>query len=178
MKAQSRYFDNLPGLHEFPKPLKIFLLAFLFLLTSGVTTGLIYLFQTTGYSPGQTLQHYKGSPVDSQSDMFVQEKYPKTLSELLLTTHNHWIGFAFIFFILGTIFYLNTVVKGSLKSFLIIEPFISSWLTFAAIWLMRFWDANFVYLAIVSAVITYVSFYLIASIIIYDLFFQKPANLL
>ena len=85
------------GGHRWPKPVKGLILGFLVLLISGVSVGLIYLFTTTSLSTTGTIEHYNGSDITSQSSLNIPEKYAKPVSELLLTTHNHFIGFSFIF---------------------------------------------------------------------------------
>jgi hypothetical protein len=164
------------GLHTWPKPLKIFLTGFIFLLTSGVSTGLVFLFSTTSFSATGTVEHYNGSPVSPDDTISIQEKYPKPIPEMLLTTHNHFIGFSFIFFILGGLFYFNSTITGRLKHFLLIEPFVSTWLTFASIWGIRFINPNFVYISIAAAVLTYISFYLLVGILIYELTLKKKIH--
>jgi hypothetical protein len=165
------YLDN--GLHRWPKSLRGLLIGFLFLLISGVTVGLIYLFQTTSLSTTGTIEHYNGSEINDESSLDIQEKYAKPVSELLLTTHNHFIGFSFIFIILGGLFYFNSTITGQLKSFLIIEPFFSTWMTFASIWGIRYFDSSFVYLTFAGAIITYFTFYLMVLILLYELSFKK-----
>jgi len=98
------------GLHTWPKPVKLFLVGFIFLLTNGVTIGMFFLFTTTSFTAVGTVEHYNGSSVSADDPLAIQEKYPKPLSEILLTTHNHFIGFSFIFFILGGLFYFNSTI--------------------------------------------------------------------
>ena len=149
------------GLHNWPKPLKIFLIGFLFLLTSGVSVGLVFLFITTSLSATGTIEHYNGSAVSTDDTFSIQEKYAKPVSEMLLTTHNHLIGFSFIFLILGMLFYFNTTIKGQLKNFILVEQLISTWVTIASLWGIRFIDTNLVYISVTAAVLTYISFYLL-----------------
>ena len=161
------------GLHTWPKPVKLFLVGFLFLLTSGVTIGVFFLFTTTSFTAGGTVEHYNGSSVSADDPLAIQEKYPKPLSEILLTTHNHFIGFSFIFFILGGLFYFNSTINGRLKNFLLVEPFVSTWLTFISIWGLRYINSNIVYVTIIAALLTYASFYLLVFILLYELCLKK-----
>lgn len=160
-------------LFAWPKPLRLFLVGFLILLTSGVSIGIIYLFITTSLSFEGTIEHYNGSTVSSGDMISIPEKYEKSVSELLLTTHNHFIGFAFIFFILCGLFYFNSTINGFLKNILIVEPFISTWITFASLWGLKYVDTNFVYIASVAALFTYVSFYFLVTILLYELIFKN-----
>jgi hypothetical protein len=161
------------GLHTWPKTLKFFLIGFILLLTCGVSVGIVFLFTTTSYSVTGTIENYNGSPIQSEDSFSIQDKYAKPVSEMLLTTHNHYIGFSFIFFILGGLFYFNSTVTGGIKKILLVEPFISTWLTFASIWGIRYIDPIFVYITFIAAFLTYASFYIISFILIYELYFKK-----
>jgi hypothetical protein len=165
--------ESIPPLFLWPKPLKLFLLGFLFLLTSGILMGLGYLYHTTTLTPSGAVEHYRGSK-DSANDLFkVKEKYPKPVSELLLTTHNHLIGFSFIFIILGGLFYFNSIVIGRLKTFLIVEPFFSTWFTFMSLWGIRYTHESFIYLTMITAILTYLSYFLIVAILFFELVLKK-----
>ncbi len=161
-------------LFELDKTLKNFLIAILFVLTTGLGTGLIYLNYTTDYTPKGTIQRYNGTDIEQEMDDFdIPEYYPKPISEILITTHNHILGFSFIFFITGLIFYFNSIINGFWKSFLLIEPPISIVITFGSIWLMRFVHENFVYLTFFSSIILYFSFFFMVSVSVYELKFKK-----
>ncbi|HJM84920.1 MAG TPA: hypothetical protein QGI69_06590, partial [Candidatus Marinimicrobia bacterium] len=101
-------------------------------LTVGVGIGLYYVSNTTHLSPEGTAEQFRGSSVDNNFD--IPEKFPKPTSELLTTTHNHIISMTFIFFIMGGIFYFNSIITGFWKSFFIAEPFFSILATFGGIW--------------------------------------------
>jgi len=160
-------------LYRIEKPLKRILTIFLITLTCGVIVGLIFLYQTTGYSDEATVNRINGSKVENEFD--IPDYYPKPVSELLITTHNHIIGFSFIFFIIGGIFYFNSTVTGFWKSFLIIEPLISILITFGSLWGIRFIHTGFVYVTIASSTLIYTSYILMAAIIFYELNFKKPS---
>ncbi len=162
-------------LFELDEKLKKFLLTFVIVLTIGVCTGLVFVNQTTNFSPDDAVERFNGSQQnqDEQDDFDVQENYPKSLHEMLMTTHNHIIGFSLIFFAIGIIFYFNSIVKGFWKSFLMIEPLISAVISFSSIWGMRFIDKNFVYITVISATLMYISYFIMAFIIIYELLFKK-----
>ena len=154
--------------------LKKFLIAFIILILTGTTTGILYLHAKTSLSPSGTTTHLRGDTVnDADSDFEIPASYPKSAEELLLTTHNHFLGFAFLFFLLGGIFYFNSVVSGRLKFFLMVEPFISVFLTFSSIWAIRYLSPYFTYVIIPAAMLTYSSVYIISAIILYDLLRRK-----
>lgn len=150
------------------KQLKTFLAVYLIILTIGVSIGLIYLNQTTSMTPKGAIERFNGSQTEAD-DLDVPDKYPKPMSELLVSTHNHILGLSFIFFTVGFIFYFNSIIKGILKTILMLEPLISIIITFGSIWLIRFVDPAFVYLTFVSSILMYTGFYIMSIISIYEL---------
>jgi len=158
-------------LYNLEKKIKLFLSVVILTLSIGVLTGLVYLYNTTNLSSSGTIQRLSGS--SETSDFDIPDSYPKPISELLITTHNHIIGFSFIFFIVGGVFYFNSIVIGFWKSFLMIEPLISIVITFGSIWLIRFVSTDFVFVAIVSSSLIYISLFLMIVIVLYELAFKK-----
>ena len=163
--------STLPRLVDLPQKIKYFLVAFLVLMTIGVTVGLVYVWETTSMSPVGASEHYSGSAVSG--DLDIPEKYPKSVEGMLLTTHTHVISFAMIFLVLGGIFSLNSLIKGSLKTFVIIEPFITVLGTFGSIWGMRYLSSVYSYLSIIFGVMTYFTFYFMVGVVLYDLILKK-----
>ncbi len=159
-------------LTSLPGPLKRALLAFILLQVSGVLFGLTTLFLETDLSMSGTVTHYRGDP-PPVNELEIQENFEKPLSQLLLTTHNHLLGFSFIFILLMPLFYLSNTVMGTLKNILLIEPFISVLITFLSIWGLRFISPHFVYLSMFFGLLTYISYFLIVGIISYELAFKK-----
>ena len=163
-------------LFELDKTLNNFLIAMLCVLTTGLGAGLIYLNYTTDYTPKGTIERFNGTNIEQEMDDFdIPENYPKPISEMLITTHNHILGFSFIFFITGMIFYFNSIINGFWKAFLLIEPTISIVITFGSIWLMRFVHEDLVYLTILSSAILYLSFFIMAGVSVYELKFKKES---
>ncbi len=154
-------------LHEFPDKLKVLCFLTVINLTIGVVVGLYYVGYTTHYSSTGTSEHFAGSKVSDDFD--IPDKYPKPFSELLNTTHTHVISMTFIFLIIGGIFYFNSIITGAVKTILIVEPFISIIITFGGIWLVRFIHPGFAYLVILSGILMYLSFFIMASTIFYEL---------
>lgn len=154
-------------LYEFPNKLKLLCFLTVFNITVGVGVGLYYVGYTTQYSSIGTSEHFAGSKVSDDFD--IPDKYPKPFTELLNTTHTHVISLTFIFLIIGGIFYFNSIITGSMKTILIIEPFISIIVTFGGIWLVRFIHPGFSYLVILSGILMYLSFIIMASTIFYEL---------
>ena len=158
-------------LYQLPKAIKLLLILTVLNLTVGVGIGLYYVSNTTHLSPEGTAEQFRGSSVDNNFD--IPEKFPKPISELLTTTHNHIISMTFIFFIMGGIFYFNSIITGCWKSFFIAEPFFSILATFGGIWLIRFIHSSFSYLVMVSGILMYLSFFIMAGTIIYELSSKK-----
>ncbi len=158
-------------LYQLPRAIKLLLMLTVLNLTVGVGIGLYYVSNTTHLSPEGTAEQFRGSSVDNNFD--IPEKFPKPTSELLTTTHNHIISMTFIFFIMGGIFYFNSIITGFWKSFFIAEPFFSILATFGGIWLIRFIHSSFSYLVMVSGVLMYLSFFIMAGAIIYELSSKK-----
>lgn len=159
-------------LRQLDKNIKLFLISFLILLTFGVTIGLVYLYYTTNYSVSGAVTRFNGSEVNEEN-FEIPDSYPKPLSEMLVTTHNHLIAFALIFLSLGSIFYFNSTIKGFWKLFFMVEPLLSTIITFSSIWAVRFISTHFIYLIVLSSFMIYFSFYIMVSTCIYDLTFNK-----
>jgi hypothetical protein len=162
-------------LYSLEKKLKLFLSAVVLTLSAGVLVGLIYLYETTRLSNSGTIERISGSEVKTEFE--IPDNYPKPVSELLITTHNHIIGFTFIFLIIGGLFYFNSMVNNFWKLFLMIEPLISVILTFGSIWGIRFISNDFVYIAIFSSSLIYISYFVMSTIIFYELNFKKSPAL-
>ena len=158
-------------LQNLEREVKLFLAVFLTVLTIGVTVGLFYVYTTTTITTAGIADHYAGSEIKDEFD--IPEDYPKPFSELLLTTHNHVITFSIIFFIIGSLFYYNSTIVGKWKLILIIEPLISTLLTFGSLWGIRYLSKSFVWLTVGSSLLLYVSFYIMAIILLYELLFKK-----
>lgn len=159
-------------LRQLDKNIKLFLISFLILLTFGVTIGLVYLYYTTNYSVSGAVTRFNGSEANEEN-FEIPDSYPKPLSEMLVTTHNHTIAFALIFLSLGSIFYFNSTIKGFWKLFFMVEPLLSTIITFSSIWAVRFISPHFIYLTILSSFMIYFSFYIMVSTCVYDLTFNK-----
>ena len=158
-------------LYQFPRIIKLILFCVIINITIGVSIGLLYVASTTHLSFMGTKEHFVGSEVNE--DFGIPEKYPKPYSELLTTTHNHFISLTFIFIIIGSVFYFSSIVTEKAKSILIIEPFISIFITFGGIWLISFGYPFFVYLIIPSGILMYVCFFIMSGSILYELAIKK-----
>jgi len=158
-------------LYNLDKNFRNMISLFLIVLILGVSIGLINLYFTTDLSPSGTVTRWNGSQENNNHEFEILEEYPKPVSEMLITTHNHFIAFGLIFGAVGFIFYFNSIITGFWKSFFIIEPFISIVVTFSSIWAMRFISEWFVYATILSAVFLYSSFFIMTFICLFELRF-------
>lgn len=162
-------------LYQLNKELKFFLSLFLVSLMVGVMIGLIYLFQTTSFSKELTSNRLVKTSEFIEEDFGIDESAARSTGELLMTTHNHIIGFSFIFFSVGGIFYFNSIVKGFWKLFLIAEPFISTLISFGSMWGVRYLDENLIYLTIISAIFLYSAFFIMVFISLFELTLKRPS---
>jgi hypothetical protein len=133
--------------------------------------GLVFLAATSEYSLTGTVENIRGSEVEG--DFTIPEKYPKAVSNLLITTHNHVMGFAFLVLSVGVLFYFNTTIRGVWKYLIMIEPLLSSIATFGSIWLVRFIHPGFIWLTAISSVLLYLSIFIMIGICIYELKLKK-----
>lgn len=158
-------------IYQLPVQLKKMIAALLLSLTFGVLIGLGFLYYTTSYSTKGAIERYNGSQVSEEFE--IAENYPKPISEIFITTHNHIIAFTLIFTVIASIFYFSSIVNNSLKTFLLVEPFISIIISFGSLWLMRFVNPNFVFLMAVSSTLIYLSYFTMVSLILYEIFFKR-----
>ena len=145
---------------------KIFLSFFLITMLIGIFTGLGYIYYTTDMNPDGTIEHYKGSKV---LDDEIPEEFPKPLEGMILTTHAHVNSFALISLVIGMIFYFNSYINGKLKLLLMIEPFVSTIITFTSLWFLRYMNDQFVYIVMISSFLMYLFWAIMILISFYEL---------
>ena len=162
-------------LHQLNKTLRLFLSAFLISLTVGVSLGLVFLFHTTSFNKDVTTEKLIEADNQIEEDFGIDESESKTDGELLMTTHNHIIGFSFIFFFVGGIFYFNSTINGFWKMFFLVEPILSTILSFGSLWGVRLLNESFIYVTIISSIIMYFSLYFMVSISLFELLLKQRA---
>ena len=119
-------------IHTFPKQVKIFIAAFVLVLSVGYITGLLFVRQTESMAPAGIEENYLGNEdIDTAAVM----KFKKGDREMLTIVHTHILSMSFIFFFLGGLVAITSLPK-QLKGFLMIEPFFSILLTFGGIYFM------------------------------------------
>jgi hypothetical protein len=119
-------------IHTFPKHVKVFIAAFVVVLSIGYITGLLFVRQTESTTPDGIVENYLGN--ENSEDLSVM-KFEKGEREMLTILHTHILSVSFIFFFMGGLVAITSLPK-KLKSFLMIEPFISIVLTFGGIYFM------------------------------------------
>ncbi|GER60918.1 hypothetical protein [Patiriisocius marinus] len=119
-------------LQTFPSHVKLFITAFVVVLTVGYVTGLTFVSQTDSDSPNGIEENYLGNEEVEDAQVM---KFEKGAREMLTIIHTHILSMSFIFFLLGSLVAMTSLPR-KLKSFLMVEPFVSILLTFGGIWLL------------------------------------------
>ncbi|MDI6802778.1 MAG: hypothetical protein QME58_02890 [Bacteroidota bacterium] len=150
--------------------LKILITAFLILLTFGYSIGLLLVEHKTALTPSGITEEYKGTNEDSQAEVI---KYSRSKNEMYIFLHNHITSLSVIFFVIGFIFYFSSIASNQLKTFLILEPFMSIAITFSGIWLL--WETSqlFSWLVLISGILMGLSYAAMVILILIELWIPK-----
>lgn len=150
--------------------LKILITAFLILLTFGYSVGLLLVEHKTALTPNGITEEYRGTNNDTQAEVI---KYPRSKNDMFIFLHNHITSLSVIFFIIGFIFYFSSMVSNQLKTFLILEPFISIAITFSGIWLL--WETSqlFAWLVLISGILMGLSYVAMVLLILLEVWIPK-----
>lgn len=124
--VNDRYISNLPY------QLKVLLSVFLFVLSIGYFSGLIFVNITTQSTSTGIIENYNGNEDNEEA---TEMKFKKSNHEMLNIIHTHILSMSIIFMILGVLVY-GTHINPTLKSILMIEPLVSVLLTFGGIYIM------------------------------------------
>lgn len=157
------------NLYEIDKNYRVLLIVYLIVVFIGISIGQFYLLSKEQQTPNGIVENYRGS--QTVDELEIPKYYPKPLSEMLLITHTHILGFSTIILSVSILFGL-TNIKSSYKSFLMIEPLVSLVVTFGSIWFVRFFHQGFVYLTIISAFLMYASLYFMIIYLVKELLFS------
>ncbi len=136
-------------LQTFPKHIKLFIAAFVLMLSVGYGTGLLFVGNTNSNNPNGMEENYLGNEDDENAEVM---KFKKGEREMLTILHTHVLSISFIFFFLGSLVAMTSLPK-KLKSFLMIEPFLSILLTFGGIYLLWKGILWMKYVVIISGVV-------------------------
>jgi len=162
------HFDGL--LATFPKEIKLFIGAFVIVLSIGFYTGLLFVSQTSTADPEGIEENYLGNEDDEDAEVM---KFKKSEREMLTIVHTHILSMSFIFFLLGVLVWLTKLPK-NWKLFLTIEPFISVVLTFGGIYFLWTGILWMKYIVIFSGFLMTVTFTISSFLVLLQLA-KKPA---
>jgi len=158
-------FDGL--LISFSKEIKVFIAAFVIILSIGFYTGLLFVSQTSTSSPEGIVENYNGNEADEDAEVM---KFKKSSREMLTIIHTHVLSMSFIFFLLGILVWLSTLPK-KWKLFLTVEPFVSVVCTFGGIYLLWSGVLWMKYIIIFSGFLMTATFTTSSLIVLYQLCF-------
>ena len=136
-------------LRDADRTLRLFITAFLALVTAGYAVGLSYVGHTTSNTVHGLSEQFRGTP---ESSSVSELKYAKSADEMSILLHNHVLSLSLVFFCVGGVFYFSSLVNPGIKRFLMIEPIAAIATTFGGIWLVRFVSSSFSWLVLVSGV--------------------------
>ena len=156
-------------IHSFPKHIKIFIASFVVVLSIGYFTGLLFVNQTDSMAPNGIEENYLGNEEIEDAKVM---KFQKGEREMLTILHTHILSISFIFFLLGGLVAITSIPK-RLKSFLLVEPFVSIVLTFGGIYLMWKGILWMKYIVLISGTIMTLVFMLSAGAVLFQLAKKK-----
>ena len=159
-------------IHQFPKEIKLVIVAFVVVLSIGFYGGLTFVSSTTSMSSNGIETHYLGNEADEDAEIM---KFKKSESEMLTIVHNHILSLSVIFFLLSLIL-ATTSINKKLKYFLMIEPFLSILFTFGGIYLLWKGILWFKYIVILSGTLMTLSFVVATISIIYQILSPNKGN--
>ncbi len=156
-------------LTTFPKEIKIFIAAFVVILSLGFYTGLLFVNQTSTVTPSGVQENYLGNEDDENAEVM---KFHKGEREMLTIIHTHILSMSFIFFLLGILVWLIKLPK-KVKLFLTVEPFISVILTFGGIYMLWSGFLWMKYVVVLSGILMTTTFSVSSLLVLYQLAFYK-----
>jgi len=161
---------QLDGLiHSFPKHIKIFIASFVVVLSIGYFTGLLFVNQTDSMAPDGIEENYLGNEETEDAEVM---KFQKGEREMLTILHTHILSISFIFFLLGGLVAITSIPQ-RLKSFLLVEPFVSIVLTFGGIYLMWKGILWMKYIVLISGTVMTMVFVFSAGAVLFQLAKKK-----
>lgn len=156
-------------IHQFPKEIKVVIIAFISVLSIGFYGGLSFVNTTTSMQVSGIETHYLGNEDDEEA---MDMKFKKSEREILTVVHNHMLSLSVIFLLLSLILSTTSINK-KLKYFLMVEPFLSIVLTFGGIYFLWKGFTWVKYIIVISGVFMTLSFVGATLSIVYQLLFSK-----
>ncbi|HNP18536.1 MAG TPA: hypothetical protein PKL31_08895 [Fulvivirga sp.] len=154
---------KLDCIESFPNYLRKSIFFFILALTFGYFSGFKFIVHTTDLNAQGISENYTGNEYDESANVL---KFKRSEGEMLTTIHTHVLSFSLIFFCLGALL-VTVPINIKLKYFLMVEPFVSTILTFGGIWLLWLGYDWVKYIVMVSGILITLSFTLSAVIIAY-----------
>lgn len=139
---------------QFPKEVKALIVAFLLCLSIGFYMGIRFVDDTSNSNPQGIEERYLGNESDAEATVM---KFKKSRGEMYTMVHNHILSLSVIFLILGSLV-ATTGINKKLKSFLMLEPFVSVLCTFGGIYLMWSGVLWMKYVVMISGILMTITF--------------------
>ncbi len=160
-------------LYALPLHVRQLLTAFLITVSIGFTLGAFFVEHTTSLDPPGIAERFKGTEemgIDIDSLPEGRElQAEKSKSDLLNITHTHILALSMVFLLVGGIFSYTTILPAWLKSFVLIEPFVSLVATFGGMWLVRYGSAGWSWLLAASGLLMFACFSAMAAVSIIEM---------
>jgi hypothetical protein len=147
--------------------LKLFITAFLVVLTIGYAIGLFFVEHQTSFTPRGVQEQFLGNDESAQ-----EIRYAKSANEMFVFMHNHILSMSLVFLALNTLFYFSSTPP-KLKVVLMVEPFAAILTTFGGIALVRYLSEGWSWLVILSGVLLFTSYVVIVGMILNDLWHRS-----
>lgn len=165
-------------LEELPHILKLLLTAFLLTVSIGYFLGAFFVEHTTRMNPDGMTERFKGTEaLGIDLDEFPPEReiqYEKSESDLYNITHTHILSLSMLFVLVGTIFAFTRTLPKWLKSFCIVEPFLSILVTFGGMWFLRFHQPWWSYIIAISGTLMTTCFTVMVLISLWEMWRKEP----
>ena len=143
--------NTLPPLSDWPEQLRALAGLFTAIALFGFICGFLFLDVTTHLTPDGIITHYNGLP-EAALDAGGELKFEKSLKDMLTTTHNHVLGLAGPFFLIGFLYLLCGPLNRR-RTMVALEPLCALPITFGGIWIVRFVYPPFAYLVMLSGIL-------------------------
>lgn len=157
-------------LRDADRTLRLFITAFLIVLSSGYAIGLLFVDHTTSGTTKGLSEHFRGTPENVDS---AELKYAKSADEMYIFLHNHILSLSLVFAAVGAIFYFHSLRPGVVKDILLVEPFGAIGTTFGGIWLMRFVSEYFSWMVLLSGISMVACYVIMVLLILKDLWIRR-----
>ncbi len=157
---------------QFPKEVKGLIAAFIICLSVGFYTGIRFVNDTSNSNPNGIEERYLGNESDEVASVM---RFKKSRGEVMTMVHNHILSLSVIFFLLSGLL-ATTNVNKKLKTFLMIEPFVSIILTFGGIYMMWSGILWFKYIIMISGLFMTATFMASTLLILFGLRSSKVVS--